>query len=248
MALKDYFKDLTTYVTSTGFFDKVKVTATAKEITVEAMEKEKEVILKGKFSKPLSDLEGEFGLSNLSLLGTICSDPEFSSKESTITVTYETKNAERVPTELAYENKSKSYINYRFMNKQLVPDQPKFIEPKWDVVITPSKANVQQFAWAANGLAAYEQYFVPKIVDGDLKFFIGDDSAATQRGGVVFASERTETFDSAIHKWKIAQVLSVLKVADTCDCEMAFSTKGAIQITLNTGVGSYRYIFPSKVR
>lgn len=247
MALKDYFKDLTTYVATAGFFDKIKITATNKEILVEAMEKEKEVILKGKFSKPLADLEGEFGLSNLSLLQTICSDPEFNSKESTMTVVYETKNAERVPTELAYENKSKSHINYRFMSKQLVPEQPKFNEPKWDVVITPSKSNVQQFAWAANGLATYEQYFIPKIVDGNLKFFIGEDSAATQRGGVVFAEELTESFDSQ-HKWKIQQVLSVLKAADTCDCEMAFSSKGAIQITLNTGVGTYRYIFPAKVR
>jgi hypothetical protein len=149
MALKDYLKDLTTYVASAGFFDKIKITATGKEIAVEAMEKEKEVILKGKFSKPLAELEGEFGLSNLSLLQTICSDPEFNLKESTVTVVYETKNAERVPTELAYENKSKSTINYRFMSKQLVPDQPKFLEPKWDVVITPTKSSVQQFAWAA---------------------------------------------------------------------------------------------------
>jgi len=247
MALKDYFKDLATYVSSTGFFDKVKVTASDKEILLEAMEKEKEVILKGKFTKPLADLEGEFGLSNLSLLSTITNDPEYSNKDSLMTITYETKSGERVPTEVAYENKSKSHINYRFMSKQLVPDQPKFLEPKWDVVVTPTKSGIQQFAWAANGLSVYEQYFIPRIVDGDLKFFIGEDSAATQRGGVVFATDRTENFDSQ-HKWKIAQVLTVLKAADTCDCEMAFSSKGAIQITLNTGVGSYRYIFPAKVR
>jgi hypothetical protein len=248
MALKDYIKDLTTYVTPTGFFDKIKVTAGAKDIVIEAMEKEnKEVILKGKFSSPLAELDGEFGLSNLSLLQTITSDPEFSSADSVMTVTYETKNAEKIPTELAYQNKSKSYINYRFMSKQLVPEQPKFLEPKWDVIITPSKANIQQLAWAAAGLSSYEQYFIPRIVDGNLNFFIGEDDAATQRGGVVFASDRTETFDSP-HKWKISQVMGVLKAADTCDCEMAFSLKGAIQITLNTGVGSYRYIFPAKSR
>jgi hypothetical protein len=247
MALKDYLKDITTYVTPTSFFDKIKVSATAKEITIEAMEKEKEVILKGKFSKPLSDLEGEFGLSNLSLLQTITGDPEFNFNETTVTVVYETKNAEKIPTELAYQNRSKSHINYRFMSKSLVPDQPKFIEPKWDVTVSPSKSNVQQLAWAANGLAAYEQYFIPKIVDGDLKFFIGEDDASTQRGGVVFASNLTEKFESQ-HKWKIQQVLAVLKAGDTADCEMAFSSKGAIQITLNTGIGNYRYIFPAKVR
>ena len=247
MALKDYIKDLTSYVTPTGFFDKIKITATDKEILVEAMEKDKEVILKGKFAKPLVDLEGEFGLSNLSLLQTITNDPEFSMKESTIEVVYESRGGEQVPTEIAYSNKSKSYINYRFMGKQLIPDQPKFLEPKWDVTVVPSKSNVQQFSWAANGLSAYEQYFIPRIIDTDLKFFIGEDDAATQRGGVVFATDRAETFDSQ-HKWKINQAISILKVADTCDCEMAFSTKGAIQITLNTGVGVYRYILPAKVR
>jgi len=247
MALKDYIKDLTTYVTPTGFFDKIKITATNKEILVESMEKEKEVILKGKFIKPLEELEGEFGLSNLSLLQTITSDTEFNNNDTTIKVTYETRAAEKIPTELAYQNKSKSHINYRFMSKQLLPDQPKFLEPKWDVIVTPSKANVQQFTWAANGLSAYEQYFIPRIVDGELKFFIGEDDAATQRGGIVFASDRTETFASD-HKWKIDQIITVLKASNNCDCEMAFSSKGAIQITLNTGVGTYRYIFPAKVR
>lgn len=247
MALKDYFKDITTYVSTTGFFDKIKITATTKDITVEAMEKDKEVILKGTFSKPLADLEGEFGLSNLSLLQTICNDPEFTSKDSTITVVYETKNNEKIPTEVAYENKSKSYINYRFMSKNLIPNQPKFSEPKWDIVIKPNKANIQQFAWAAAGLSNYEQYFTPRIENGNLKFFIGEDSAATQRGGVVFATDLTEVFDSQ-HKWKIQQIIGVLKAADTCDCEMAFSIKGAIQITLNTGVGVFKYIFPAKVK
>lgn len=247
MALKDNIKDLTTYVASTGFFDKIKVTSSSKETLLEAMDKDKDVILKGQFNDPVSDLDGECGFSNLSLLQTIASDPEFLSKETTMAVVYENKAEGKVPIELAYENKSKSHINYRFMAKQLLPDQPKFMEPKWDVVIKPSKNSVQQFTWAANGLAAYEQYFIPKIVDGDMKFYIGEDSASTQRGGVVFASDLKEKFDSQ-HKWKIQLVQAVLKIADSCDCEMSFSTKGAIQVKLNTGIGTYKYIFPAKVR
>jgi len=245
--MKDYIQDLTKYVVSTGFFDKIKITADQKAIKIEALEKEKEVVLKGSFTAPVTDMDGEFGLSNLSLLGHIASDSEFNSKDSTVEVKYETKNGEKVPTELGYTNKSKSYINYRFMAKQLIPDQPKFMEPAWDVTIKPSKANIQQFAWASAGLGVYEQYFIPKIQDGVLKFFIGEEDAASQRGGVVFATDLTETFEAA-HKWKIAQIMSVLKLSETADCEMSFSTKGVIQITLNTGVGSYRYIFPAKVR
>jgi hypothetical protein len=245
--MKDYIQDLTKYVVSTGFFDKIKITADQKAIKVEALEKEKEVVLKGSFTNPMAEMDGEFGLSNLSLLGHIASDSEFNSKDSTVEIKYETKNGEKVPTELAYQNKSKSYINYRFMSKQLIPDQPKFMEPAWDVTIKPSKSNIQQFGWASAGLGAYEQYFIPKIQDGQLKFFIGEEDAASQRGGVVFATDLTEKFE-AQHKWKIAQIMAVLKLSETADCEMSFSSKGVIQITLNTGVGTYRYIFPAKVR
>ena len=199
------------------------------------------------FADALEGVDGEFGLSNLSLLSHIANDSEFNSKDSKLEMVYDNKNGEKVAVELTYVNKSKSYINYRFMSKQLIPDQPKFMQPQWDVVIKPSKAHVQQFAWASSGLGAYEQYFIPKIQNGDLKFFIGEEDTANQRGGVVFATDLTEKFE-AQHKWKIQHIMTVLKLADTADCEMAFSNKGVIQITLNTGLGNYRFIFPAKVR
>lgn len=246
MDLKDYLRDITAYATSTGFFDKIKVTATPKDVIVEAIEKDKDIILKGKFSKSLPDLEGEFGLNNLSLLQTICSDPEFTAKESVASVVYENKAGEKIPSEIEYVNKSKSKINYRFMAKNLVPNQPKFMEPKWDLVITPTKASVQQFVLIANGLSAYEQYFIPVAENGELIFYLGKENAATQRGRVNFATELTDDFKSN-YSWKILQVLPILKLGDSCDCQMAFSEKGAIQITLNTGIGMYRYIFPAKL-
>lgn len=241
--LKDYVQDLVKNVISTGFFDKVKITATSKDIVIEALEKDKDVVLKGKFTTPLDDLNGEFGLSNLSLLSHITSDSEFNSTDSRLEVVYKNK----VPEELTYENKSKSFINYRFMSTKLIPDQPKFIEPAWDVVIKPTKAHIQQFSWAANGLGAYEQYFTPSIKDGDLKFYIGEDGAANQRGSVTFATDLKEKFDSQ-HKWKISHIQTVLKLADSTETEMAFSSKGAVQITVSTGVGVYRFIFPAKVK
>jgi len=241
--LKDYTQDLVKNVISTGFFDKVKITATSKDIVIEALEKDKDVVLKGKFTTPLDDLNGEFGLSNLSLLSHITSDSEFNSTDSRLEVVYKNK----VPEELTYENKSKSFINYRFMSTKLIPDQPKFIEPAWDVVIKPTKAHIQQFSWAANGLGAYEQYFTPSIKDGDLKFYIGEDGAANQRGSVTFATDLKEKFDSQ-HKWKISHIQTVLKLADSTETEMAFSSKGAVQITVSTGVGVYRFIFPAKVK
>lgn len=243
--MKDNIQDLVKYVTTTGFFDKIKVNATDTNVVIEALEKEKDVVLKGGFAKPIDGLNGEFGLSNLSLLAHIASDQEFSSKDSVLEVIYEKKNNDDVPVELKYVNKSKSHINYRFMAANLVPPQPKFIEPEWDVVVKPAKAKIEQFAWAANGLSAYEQYFIPKIENGELKFYIGDANAASQRGAVTFATDLKEKFDNK-NKWRIEHIQPVLKLAISADCEMAFSTKGVIQITINTGVGVYKFIFPAK--
>lgn len=243
--LKDYVQDLVKNVISTGFFTKIKITASANDILVEAMEENKDIVLKGKFLNPIPDIKGEFGLGNLSLLSHMISDNEFSSPDTKLEVVYDKSN--NTPVEFSYENKSKSYINYRFMSAKLVADQPKFAEPKWDVVIKPTRNNIQQFNWAASGLAAYEQYFIPEIQDGKMKFFIGEDGGSNQRGGVVFASDLTEKFDGNF-KWKISHIQPVLKLVDSTDCEMAFSNKGAIQMTINTGIGSYRFIFPAKAK
>jgi hypothetical protein len=244
-SVKDYMQDLVKNVISTNFFDKIRITADSTGIVIEALEKEKEVVLKGKFLKPLQDLNGVFGLSNLSLLSHITGDSEFSNDQSKIQVIYDPSNTDG-PSEMLYENKSKSYINYRFMNHRLLPKQPNFVEPTWDVLVKPSKTSIQQFNWAASGLSAYEQYFVPKIENGELKFFIGEANTANQRGGVVFASDLKSTFNSQ-HKWKIAHIQSVLKLADSADVEMGFSLKGAIQIKVNTGVGEHKFIFLAKV-
>jgi hypothetical protein len=244
---KDFVRDICKFVASTGFFEKIKISASNKEVVIETMGIDKEVILKAKIDKAIIDLEGEFGLSNLDLLKHITNDSEFADKGTELTAIYEIKNGEKIPTEFKYQNKSKTFINYRFMSKNLVPDQAKFNVPKWDIVISPSKSSIQQFAWAATGLSSYEEFFVPKIVNNELKFFIGDESAANQRGGIVFDSDQTGTFDTKL-KWKINPIQAVLKLSDSAECEMSFSVKGAIQITLTTGVGVYKFIFPAKVQ
>lgn len=245
--MKDQIQDLVGTVISTNFFEKIKITADTKTVIIEAMEKEKEIILKGMYNKPVAGLEGAFGLSNLSLLSHITSDKDFNSIDSKLDVVYAQRNNEKFPVELSYVNKVKTFVNYRFMSKELIPDQPNFKEPTWDIVIKPNKANVQQFAWVANGLSAYEQYFIPKAKDGELKFYIGEDNAANQRGGVVFASNIKTDFESQ-HRWKIAHLQEILKLDDSTESEMSFSTKGIIQVKISTGVGVYKFLFPAKMR
>jgi hypothetical protein len=247
VSIKDAITDITKNVISTGFFDKIKITAGKKNTTIESLEKDKQVILKASTLHPVDGWEGEFGLSNIGLLSSIVNNSEFTHKDSKLTLVTVEKDGVNVPTELQYVNKSKSFISYRFVAKTVVPEQPKYTEPTWDVKIKPTKNAIQQFAWAAASLGAYEQYFIPKTVDGELKFFIGEETAASQRGGTVFATNVIGNFDSS-HKWPIAMIGSILKLVDGTDAEMSLSVKGAIQLKLNTGISEYKFIFPAKLR
>jgi len=245
--IKDITQDIVKNAVSTGFFDKIKITAGKKSTTIEALEGNKQVILKGATLNAVDGWDGEFGLANLSLLSSIVNDSEYAHKDSVLEMQYQQKGGIDVPSELHYTNKSKSFLAYRFVSKDLVPDQPKYNEPAWDVTVKPTKSAIQQFAWAASSLSGYEQYFIPKTVDGNLKFFIGEENGANQRGGVVFASGVTGDFESS-HKWPISLVAQILKLADGADAEMKFSVKGAIQIGINTGLVEYKFVFPAKMR
>jgi hypothetical protein len=243
--IKDITQDIVKNVVSTGFFDKIKLTAGKKSTTIEALEGNKQVILKGTTLNAVDGWDGEFGLANLSLLSSIVNDSEYAHKDSVLEMQYQQKGGIDVPSELHYTNKSKSFLAYRFVSKELVPDQPKYNEPTWDVIVKPTKSGIQQFNWAANSLSTYENCFIPKTVDGNLKFFIGEENGANQRGGVVFAQNVTGDFDSTF-KWPIALVSTILKLADNADTEMKFSVKGAIQIELNTGLATYKFVFPAR--
>lgn len=247
IAVKDIMQDVVRNTVSTGFFDKVKINAGKKSVQIEALESNKQVILKATTQAPVDGWEGEFGLANLSLLQSLVNDPEFAHKDSQLEMQYQTRGGADVPSELHYTNKSGTFVAYRFVSKDMVPDQPKYNEPVWDVTVKPTKAAIQQFAWASNSLSSYEQYFIPKTVDGNLKFFIGEENGANQRGGVTFVQGVSGEFESN-HKWPISQIAQVLKLTDGTEAEVRFSVKGAIQININTGLVEYKFVFPAKMR
>lgn len=247
IGVKDVLQDIVKNTVGTGFFEKIRITANNKMVNVEALEGNKQVILKAATKLPVDTWEGEFGLANLGLLSSIVNDGEYAHKDSTLEMKYQQRGGVDMPVELHYTNKSRSFVTYRFVSKEMVPDQPKYNEPAWDVVVKPTKSAIQQFNWAAGSLSSYEQYFIPRTVDGNLKFFIGEENGANQRGGVVFASNVTGTFDSN-HKWPISLLSQILKLVDGADAELKLSIKGAIQLDLNSGLINYRYIFPAKMR
>lgn len=80
--------------------------------------------------------------------------------------------------------------------------------------------------------------------DGDkLVFVFGDQSS--HGGEFVFATGITGKITKA-WTWPVNAVLSILKIADANNTTMSFSNDGAMQITLDSGLATYKYIVPAQ--
>jgi hypothetical protein len=76
-----------------------------------------------------------------------------------------------------------------------------------------------------------------------LKFTFGDIS--THGGEFTFASNVTGKLTKA-WTYPVSSVLSILKAADVNNTTMSFSNEsGAMQITLDSGLATYKYIIPA---
>jgi hypothetical protein len=47
--------------------------------------------------------------------------------------------------------------------------------------------------------------------------------------------------------WPVASVLSILKISDVNNTKVSISNEGAMQITLDSGLATYKYIIPAQV-
>ncbi len=131
------------------------------------------------------------------------------------------------------------------MNQEIINEKMKTVKfrgVKWDVEIEPSVAGIQRFNFQA-GANPEHPTFLAKTDGGNLKFIFGD--SATHGGEFVFAQNVAGKLDRG-WTWPVGPILSILKIADSNNTQMSLSNEGAIQITLDSGLASYKYIIPAK--
>ena len=67
----------------------------------------------------------------------------------------------------------------------------------------------------------------------------------SHRGHLVFADNVQGELSSTFH-WPIVQVMAIFKLASTGNCKISIADIGALQITIDSGIGTYSYILPAK--
>ena len=243
--MKDILQDIVSHTQNLGFLTTVKVTGTDKGTTINSMADDRSVIMEAEAAAPYADMIGVFGMPQLNKLKYLLDGAEYK-EDAKISITKAERNGETLPVGIHFENKDGDFKNdYRFMNTEIINEKMKTVKfrgVKWDVEIEPSVASVQRFNFQA-GAHSEHPTFLAKTDNGNLKFIFGD--ASTHGGEFVFAMGVSGKLDRG-WTWPVMPILSILKIADVNNTKMSLSNEGAIQITLDSGLATYKYIIPAQ--
>jgi hypothetical protein len=243
--MKDILQDIVSHTQNLGFLTTVKVTGTEESTTFFSMAEDRSVIMDANTHNPYPDMIGTFGMPQLQKLKYLLDGSEYK-EDAKINIFKAERNGETLPVGIHFENKDGDFKNdYRFMSMEAVNEKLKNVKFRgvaWHVELEPSVAAVARFNFQA-GAHSEHPTFLAKTENNNLKFIFGD--ASTHGGEFVFATDVVGTLNKG-WTWPVLPVLSILKIADVNNTKMKLSNEGAIEITLDSGLTTYRYIIPAQ--
>lgn len=241
--MRDYLLDVVTNTHGLDVIEMVKIIGTEESTLIEAVSKDRTVVVKGQFNTPIKEFVGVFGMPNLAKLKTILEIPEYS-ENAKISVVTRTKDDVTIPAGLHFENATGDFTNdYRFMTNEQVTGLMKnvtFRGVNWNVEFEPDPLNIQRLIFQSKANKE-ETNFVAKTDGTDLKIYFGDQGR--HAGNFVFHTNVTGTLVKN-QSWPIKAVIKILERSG--DKIFRISDGGAAQITVNTGIATYNYVLPAQ--
>jgi len=243
--MKSILQDIVAHTNKLGFLNIVKVTGTDEKTLIDSMADDRSVIMYAETADPHPDMIGTYGMPQLEKLRYLLDGKEYQDGAKIEVVTAE-RNGETIPVGLHFENKDGDFKNdYRFMNQDLINEKLKTVKfrgVKWNVEVEPTVSAIQRFQFQA-GANTEHTTFLAKTDGGNLKFTFGDLSS--HGGEFIFATDVVGNLSKG-WTWPVNSVLSILKIADANNAKIGFSDEGAMQITLDSGIATYKYIIPAQ--
>ena len=244
--VKDAVQDIVRMTAGLGFINAVKVTGTDSETTLDAMDADRTVILQAKLHNTVEEFNGEFGLGNLGFLAGVTALGNYQTDDATVDVVARDRNGVSSPDHLMFKDADGNTDQYRFMSKEIIEQTlqtVKFKGVEWDVTLEPTKAKVNELQQVAGIYGGIEPNFTVKTEGTDLIVTVGaaDGSFTGKR---TFAQNVNGEITEG-YAWPLAQVLAILKLGMSGTCVMQISKKGALMISVDSGIGKYDYILPA---
>ena len=238
--MRDHLLDLVQHTLDLGVIDLVKITGDDKETVIAGLAEDRSVVVEGKFTNPVADFIGNFGMPNLGKLKILLNIQEYR-ENAKLSIT---RRSTGEPDGLNFENASGDFKNsYRFMASEIVNDKLKTVKFKgvnWHIEFEPTIASIMRLKMQAQANAE-ETNFQAKTEGTNLMFFFGDHS--THAGNFVFQPDITGQLKRA-WSWPIKTFISIMDL--TGDKVVKISDDGAAMITVDSGLAVYNYILPAQ--
>lgn len=226
-------------------FETLKISGDDTETLVESVNLKDNVIIKGRLNQPCPDLRGVFGMSSLSVLAGYAEFPSFRADGARVTVSRRQRNGEEVPEKITFTDNQGQTFNYRLMSREVVQAQPELPSIDWDVTVTPETGKIEEFRRLSQILGGVHKDFIPRVIDGDLRFYIGGENTATHDGFLIFQRGVRGKLPGTV-AWSAASFLSLMKQAEKGACEVRMSQQGLLALTVPSDLAEYTYILGGK--
>jgi len=237
--MKDQLQDLIQHTYGLQVIELVKITGSDKETQIAAVADNKSLILEGSFKNPISDFIGTFGMPNLNKLKTILGFDDYD-EHSKINVT---RNQDKVPTNIHFETKAGDFVNdYRLMSQVIIEEKVKTVKyngTTWNIEFEPTISGITRLKKQASANSE-EEHFTMKTENNDLKIYFGDVS--THNGNFVFQPQVRGAMSRPL-MWPVKIFISILDLPG--DKTIKINDKGAMEITVDSGIATYRYLLPA---
>lgn len=227
-------------------FDVVKVSSNAERTLVQAVDKEKLLILNALLHEPQPELHGEFGLASLKLLDGLLEVPGYRTASSAFRVRREAKNGAETVTALVFEDAFGTGATYKTMAAHLAGDQTEAADIPWTLSVVPSKAKVAEFQQLSRLYAEFERFFTVAVTGGNLVFSLGDDRSSMHSANMVFAADVGRDMAGSRMRFDVGQFLSVMRVAGAHPVRLAVCDQGVLGIGVQAPTGHYQYYLRAK--
>ena len=236
--MKEVLSDLVKQ--TSGLVTAVRVTGTDKATVIKGCDEDKTMFVEANLKQPLPEFEGEFGLTNMSLLNGLLNFANYRTDDATFTVKRRERNGKQTVEHFEFKNKvTGNDAVFRMMDPAHVPEQATIPNIPWNVTITPNKSKVTEFQQLANLCSEVTKTFSARTHNGDLQFIIGEEG---QQSSVTMVFEPGVKGDlSSNLSWNIQQFLSVMKLTGANPTTLKITNKGVLSVLVETPHGSYNY-------
>ena len=244
--IKDLISDLVKHVVSLKGIDHIKLDGTGSDLQVHGMIHDT-LVFQGKIHGKIDEFNDEIGMGNFGFLSALVSLKNYKENGKIKLVTEQRSGVKQLD-RLVFSDDDGNTDQYRFMGKSMVNQLVKTVKfrgAEWQVTVSPTQKMVQTFETMNSLYGGIEPNFTLETENKQLIVkVLGQQGDFT--GKRVLAKDIKGQLTNS-RKWPLQIVIDILKLGMSGTCLMQIdSESGALMITMDSGIGEYRYILPAQ--